>query len=86
LVLAGIVFGMQPRLAGTSNGAIAQAIGLPVGQRSDRDLGFHLEGFYTHRLTDNIMITPGIFWLTAPNHDDRNSDVVVGAVRTTFSF
>ncbi|MEG4571836.1 iron uptake porin [Microcoleus sp. N3A4] len=84
--LAGIVFGVQPRLTGTSNGAIAQAIGLPPGQRKDRDVGFHIEAFYTHRLTDNITITPGIFWLTAPNHDDRNPDVVVGAVRTTFSF
>jgi len=84
--LAGIVFGMQPRLTGTSNGAIAQGIGLPQGQRSDRDLGFHIEGFYTHRLTDNINITPGVFWLTAPNHDARNPDVVVGVLRTTFSF
>ncbi|MEZ2225884.1 MAG: iron uptake porin [Microcoleus sp.] len=84
--LAGIVFGVQPRLAGTSNGAIAQAIGLPAGQRRDRDTGFHIEAFYTHLLTDNITITPGIIWLTAPNHDDRNPDVVVGVVRTTFSF
>ncbi|MEG4846916.1 iron uptake porin [Microcoleus sp. F10-C6] len=84
--LAGIVFGVQPRLTGTSNGAIARAIGLPAGQRKDRDLGFHIEAFYTHQLTDNITITPGIFWLTAPNHDDRNPDVVVGAIRTTFSF
>jgi hypothetical protein len=84
--LAGIVFGMQPRLTGTSNGAIAQAIGLPAGQRRDRDTGFHVEAFYTHLLTDNITITPGIIWLTAPNHDDRNPDVVVGVVRTTFSF
>jgi hypothetical protein len=84
--LAGIVFGVQPRLTGTSNGAIAQAIGLPAGQRHDRDTGFHVEAFYTHLLTDNITITPGIIWLTAPNHDDRNPDVVVGVVRTTFSF
>ncbi|TAF40218.1 MAG: hypothetical protein EAZ68_11335, partial [Oscillatoriales cyanobacterium] len=65
---------------------IAQAIGLPAGQRRDRDTGFHIEAFYTHLLTDNITITPGIIWLTAPNHDDRNPDVVVGVVRTTFSF
>ena len=84
--LAGIVFGVQPRLTNTSNGAIAQAIGLPAGQRRDRDTGFHIEAFYTHLLTDNITITPGIIWLTAPNHDDRNPDVVVGVVRTTFSF
>jgi len=77
---------VQPRLTNTSNGAIAQAIGLPKGQRRDRSVGFHVEAFYTHLLTDNITITPGIIWLTAPNHDDRNPDVVVGVVRTTFSF
>lgn len=84
--LGGIVFGMQPRLTGTSNPALAQAIGLPPGQRSDRDAGFHIEAFYTHRINNRIAITPGIFWLTAPNHDERNSDVVVGVIRTSFSF
>ncbi|WP_373537920.1 iron uptake porin [Microcoleus sp.] len=84
--LAGLVFGMQPRLAGTSNSSIAQAIGLPAGQRSDRNVGYHIEAFYTHRLTDNIDITPGFIWLTAPNHDARNPDVVVGVLRTSFSF
>ncbi|MGH8000492.1 MAG: iron uptake porin [Brasilonema sp.] len=84
--LAALIFGMQPRLTGTSNAALAQAIGLPDGQRSDRNVGFHIEAFYTHRLSDNISITPGIVWLTAPNHDERNPDVIVGVIRTAFSF
>lgn len=83
---AGIIFGMQPRLTGTSNGALAEAIGLPAGQRNDRDVGFHVEAFYNYQVSDNIAITPGVFWLTAPNHDDRNPDVIVGIVRTSFSF
>ncbi|MFB2968430.1 iron uptake porin [Aerosakkonema sp. BLCC-F183] len=83
---AGLIFGIQPRLGGTSNAALAQAIGLEPGQRSDRDVGYHIEVFYTHRVNDNITITPGVFWLTAPNHDERNPDVVVGVVRTSFSF
>jgi hypothetical protein len=82
----GFLVGMQPRLTGTSNDGVAQAIGLPVGQRSDRNIGIHLEAFYTLQVSDTIAITPGIFWLTAPNHDSRNPDVVVGVVRTTFSF
>ena len=73
-------------VAVSSNAAMAQAIGLEPGQRSDRDVGYHIEVFYTHRVNDNITITPGAFWLTAPNHDERNPDVVVGAIRTTFSF
>ncbi len=84
--LGGIVFGMQPKLTSTSNDALAQAIGLPIGQRSDRDTGYHIEAFYRHQLTDNLSITPGVVWLTAPNHDDRNPDVVIGVIRTTFVF
>jgi len=84
--LAGIIFGMQPKLIGTSNAAIASGLGLSPGQRSDRSTGFHLEAFYTHRLNNNITITPGIFWLTAPNHNDINPDVVVGVIRTAFTF
>jgi hypothetical protein len=88
--LGGIVVGMQPKLTGTSNDVFASAIGLPIDngvqQRSDRDTGFHVEAFYRYQLTENISITPGAFWLTAPNHDERNPDVVIGAIRTTFSF
>jgi hypothetical protein len=84
--LAGIIFGMQPRLIGTSNDAIAKGLGLASGQRSDRSTGFHIEAFYTHRINNNITITPGIFWLTAPNHDDINPDVIVGVIRTAFTF
>ncbi|MBD2020682.1 carbohydrate porin [Leptolyngbya sp. FACHB-36] len=84
--LGGLVFGMQPKLTGTSSAALARAIGLPVGQRSDRDTGFHVEAFYRYQLTDYLAITPGVIWLTAPNHDDRNSDVVIGVIRTTFAF
>jgi len=83
---AGIIIGMQPRLTGTSNGVLAEAIGLEPGQRNDRDVGFHVEAFYNYQVSDNITITPGVFWLTSPNHDDRNPDVIVGIVRTSFSF
>ncbi len=84
--IGGIIAGIQPKLIDTSNRNIARAIGLPSGQRSDRDTGWHLEAFYTFRLNDYITITPGVFWLTAPNHDERNPDVFVGVVRTSFSF
>jgi len=59
---------------------------LPAGQREDRSTGYHIEVFYRYQLTDNISITPGVIWLTAPNHDDRNPDAVVGVIRTTFVF
>ena len=82
----GVVVGMQPRLTGTSNNILAEAIGLPAGQRKDRDIGLHIEAFYRYQLNDNISITPGFFWLIATNHDSRNPDVVIGVIRTTFVF
>lgn len=84
--LGGLVIGMQPRLTGTSNAELAQAIGLPNGQRKDRDIGYHLEAFYRFQVTENISITPSVFWLTAPNHDTRNPDAIVGVIRSSFVF
>ncbi len=88
--LGGVVVGMQPRLTETSNDALASAIGLPiengVQSRSDRNSGLHIEAFYKYQLNDNISVTPGFFWLTAPNHDSRNPDVVIGVIRTSFVF
>ncbi|XWK86648.1 MAG: iron uptake porin [Phormidium sp.] len=82
----GIVFGMQPKLMGTSNAALAAAIGLPEGRRSDRDTGYHIEAFYRIQINEYISVTPGFIWLTAPNHDSRNPDAIVGVIRTSFVF
>jgi hypothetical protein len=46
---------------------------------------FHVEGFYKYTLSDNLSITPGIIYLTAPNQTSGNS-AVIGVVRTTFTF
>jgi hypothetical protein len=84
--LGGIVFGMQPKLTSTSNATFASAIGLPDGEREDRNTGYHIEVFYRYQITDSISITPGVIWLTAPNHDDRNPDAIIGVIRTAFVF
>lgn len=47
---------------------------------------WHLEAFYKHKLSDNISITPGVIWLISPNQTSNNPDVVIGTVRTTFTF
>ncbi|BAY24124.1 carbohydrate-selective porin OprB [Calothrix sp. NIES-2100] len=77
--LGGIIIGMQPKLTGTS----APLSGLP---RRDPDTGFHIEGFYRYKINDNISITPGFIWLTAPNHNEQNGDIFLGVVRTTLEF
>ncbi|MEH1949356.1 MAG: iron uptake porin [Nostoc sp.] len=74
--LAGIIAGVEPKVT-SSNIA---------GLDSDPDTSYHLEAFYQYKLSDNITITPGVIWLTSPDHNDTNDDVVIGALRTTFSF
>jgi len=78
--LGGIIVGMEPKLTGTD------ALLSGLTRRSDQDTGLHIEAFYRHSVTENISITPGIIWLTSPNHNNGNDDIVVGVIRTTFSF
>jgi carbohydrate-selective porin OprB len=52
----------------------------------DKDTSLHIEGFYQLQLTDNITVTPGLIWITSPDFNNDNADIVIGAVRTTFSF
>jgi hypothetical protein len=76
--LGGILVGMEPKVTSISDS-------LNAGQ-PDPDTSLHLEAFYRHRFNDHIAVTPGIIWLTAPNHNADNDDVVVGVVRTVFQF
>jgi len=81
----GFVVGMEPKVTGTSNSTVASLIGLP-GRRDDRDTGLHIEGFYKFKVTNNIALTPGVIWLTAPGHNNNNDDIFIGTLRTTFTF
>lgn len=74
--LAGIIAGVEPRVTNST---------IPGFER-DQGTSYHLEAFYQYRLTDNITITPALIWLTSPDHNNDNSDVVIGALRTKFSF
>ncbi|GAB1540474.1 hypothetical protein NUACC21_31430 [Scytonema sp. NUACC21] len=62
---------MQPKLTGTS----APLSDLP---RRYPDTGFY------NKINGNMSITPGLIWLTAPNHNNQNGDIFFGVVRTTF--
>ena len=75
--LLGIFAGVEPTL---------RSLDAAGAQEFDNDYGYHIEGFYKYRLTDNISITPGVIWLTAPAQSDNNDDVVIGTLRTTFNF
>jgi Carbohydrate-selective porin, OprB family len=71
--LAGFLVGQEPRVASSSDGT------------TDQKAGLHIEGFYQMKINDNLSITPGLIYLTAPNQAPGNS-AVIGALRSTFSF
>jgi hypothetical protein len=78
--LGGIVVGMEPKVTSSN----IDITGVPENTNSDTSL--HIEGFYQYQLTDNIAVTPGVVWITAPDHKSTNNDVVIGTLRTTFTF
>ena len=52
----------------------------------DEDISFHVSAFYQYQITDNIAVTPGIVWITAPDNKNNNEDLVIWAICPTFSF
>jgi carbohydrate-selective porin OprB len=70
---------MEPKVTNRANSLSQLGI-------QDSDTSLHLEAFYQYQVTDNIAITPGIIWLTAPDHNAANDDLVIGTIRTTFTF
>lgn len=73
--LAGVLVGMEPKVTRADTATL-----------EDQNTSLHVEGFFQFQVNDNLAITPGIIWLTAPDHNNDNNDVVLGVIRTTFSF
>ncbi len=80
--LGALFVGVAPTLTGLSKNV---DLGAGRGQ-ADKDTSFHVEGWYQYQLTDQIAITPGFIWITAPNSDASNPDSLVAWLRTTFRF
>ncbi len=72
---AGVIFGMNPKVTDSN-----------IPGFTKQDSSYHIEGFYQHKVNDNISITPGVIWVTAPGNDSDNDDAIVGTLRTTFIF
>ena len=75
--LGGIVVGAEPYVGGCSGDACAT---------DEDDVALHVEGFYKYQFNDNISITPGVIYITAPFGDSDNDAGIIGSVRTTFTF
>ncbi|WP_081942890.1 iron uptake porin [Myxosarcina sp. GI1] len=74
--VAGIIVGMEPWVTESSIDTLGD----------NEDTSLHVEAFYQYQFNDNIAVTPGVIWITAPDNNDANDDLVIGTIRTTFTF
>ncbi len=74
--LAGLIVGAQPYLTGLDN----------IKPPNSSDIPITVEAFYKYQILDNISITPGLLWVKSPNQNADNQDILLGIVRTSFTF
>jgi hypothetical protein len=95
--LGGIIVGVEPFVLEEDISVNRNLVGLALLNAAPEltqvfnnfrnpDVSLHIEAFYQMQLTDNISITPGIIWITAPGFLANNADLIIGTIRTTFSF
>ena len=75
----GFVVGVEPYLAELD--ALVD-----FNENFDNDTSLHIEAYYQHKINRNISVTPAIIWITAPNQNRDNEDIVLGTIQTTFFF
>jgi hypothetical protein len=73
--MGGIIVGVEPQVV-SSNSVIGK----------DDNTNIHLEGLYRFKINDNISITPGVIAVVNPEGNSANDTVIIGTVRTTFTF
>jgi hypothetical protein len=76
-------FGKKGNVLGIFAGAQPYALNRFGG---DTKVPYQIEGFYKYRLSDNISVTPGVIWLTAPGQSNNTDNAIIGTLRTTFTF
>ncbi|HEY9824421.1 MAG TPA: iron uptake porin [Stenomitos sp.] len=73
--MGALIVGSEPRLLSSS-----------IGRYKDPNFPFHIEALYRVKVNDNISITPGIIAVINPEGNSNNDPVILGTIRTTFSF
>lgn len=56
------------------------------GFTSDLNTSYLVEAQYSYPITNNILLTPGVYAIFDPNHYSPNPAIWVGVLRTTFRF
>lgn len=76
--LGGLVVGVEPALTGLNTSL--------ERDNFTNDFSLHVETFYRYQLNNRLSLTPYLMWITAPNQDANNQDLVIGGIRTNISF
>ena len=75
---AGILFG-QP----LARNAVGGSAVIPIGRTATP---YQLEGYFNFKVSKNISITPGVFFVFNPEGINNAPTATVGVIRTTFTF
>ena len=73
-------------LAALSFGQPLLRTGVSGAAQGSTDTPYHLEALYRFRVSKNISITPGVYFVFNQNSASANGTATVGVIRTTFSF
>jgi Carbohydrate-selective porin, OprB family len=73
------IVGLPPKL--NSSGTTVTTAANPENTNS-----LHIEALYKVKVSDNLLITPGVFVVTNPNNNSANPTEYVGTIRSTFKF
>ncbi|MGB8699497.1 MAG: iron uptake porin [Thermosynechococcaceae cyanobacterium] len=73
--MGALIIGAEPSLISSS-----------IPGYKDPDFPFHIEALYRFKVNDNISITPGIIAVLNPEGNSANDPVILGTIRTTFTF
>jgi hypothetical protein len=77
--------GKEGAIFSLAGGQLPRA-GYVKGFPADKDTSHLVEVQYKYPVNKNISITPALYTVFNPNHNNSNDTVYVGVVRTTFSF
>ena len=81
----GLIFGQSPRVTGAIEDGKSVLSDLKKGG-FERNNSYHIEGLYKMKISDNVLLTPGVMVILNPENDDKNKTQYVGTLRTTFTF
>lgn len=84
--LLGLVVGQLPKVTSNDFSQFNTRFPEPGFIGAEPASSWHYEAFYRYHINDNLAVTPGIVYITNPENNKANDNLLVGVIRTSFSF